>query len=100
VLKASWIIPSYKFSKACPLFRKDFSVEKEISEATLYITAKGVYEATLNGQRVGNFIMAPGWTSYHNRIQVQRYDVKPLLKKGKNSAMQTAIPGEASGSIL
>lgn len=90
MLKASWIIPSYKFSKACPLFRKDFSVEKEISEATLYITAKGVYEATLNGRRIGNFIMAPGWTSYHNRIQVQRYDVKPLLKKDNTLMLELA----------
>lgn len=92
VLKASWILPSYKLSKACLLFRKDFSLEKEVSEATLYITARGVYEATLNGQRVGDFIMAPGWTSYHNRIQVQSYNVTPLMKKDN-----TLIPELAEG---
>jgi hypothetical protein len=81
MLNANWIQPSYKFSKVCPLFRKDFSVERQVSSATLYITARGVYEATLNGQRVGNFIMAPGWTSYHNRLQVQEYDVKHLFSE-------------------
>lgn len=90
MLKASWILPSYKLSKACPLFRKDFSLEKEVSEATLYITARGVYEATLNGQRVGDFIMAPGWTSYHNRIQVQSFNVTPLMKKDNTLILELA----------
>ena len=81
MLKASWIIPGYKMSRACPLFRKDFSINKDVASATLSITARGVYEATLNGQRVGDFIMAPGWTSYHNRLQVQVYDVAGLLQK-------------------
>ncbi len=69
MLNANWILPGYKMSKVCPLFRKYFSVNKDVASATLFITARGVYEATLNGQRVGDFIMAPGWTSYHNRLQ-------------------------------
>lgn len=81
MLKASWILPSYKMSKACPLFRKDFSVNKAVASAALFITARGVYEATLNGKRVGDFVMAPGWTSYHNRLQVQTYDVTELFQK-------------------
>ncbi len=80
MLKANWIQSDFKLSKVCPIFRKDFSVDKEIDNATLYVTSRGVYEATLNSQRVGNFIMAPGWTSYHNRLQVQSYDVTELLK--------------------
>ena len=90
MLNANWIQPSYKFSKVCPLFRKDFSVERQVSSVTLYITARGVYEATLNGQRVGNFIMAPGWTSYHNRMQVQSYDVTDLLKKNNSLILHLA----------
>lgn len=85
MLKANWIQPYYKISKACPLFKKEFSLNKEVESATLNITARGVYEATLNSQRVGNFVMAPGWTSYHNRLQVQEYDVKHLL--GKNNTL-------------
>ncbi len=79
MLKANWILHSYKMGKVCPLFRKDFNIDKEIVSATLYITARGVYEATINGKRVGDFFMAPGWTSYHNRIQVQSYDAMELL---------------------
>lgn len=79
MLKANWIHPSYNMGKVCPLFRKDFSIEKEVASAALSVTARGVYEATLNSHRVGDFIMAPGWTSYHNRLQVQTYDVTEML---------------------
>ncbi len=81
MLKANWIHPAYNMGKVCPLFRKDFYIDKQVQSAFLYVTARGVYEATLNGQRVGDFIMAPGWTSYHNRIQVQTYDVTELLQE-------------------
>lgn len=90
MLNANWIQPSYKISKACPLFKKEFSIGKEVCSATLHITARGVYEATLNSQRVGNFVMAPGWTSYHNRLQVQSYDVKHLLSKNNTLILELA----------
>ena len=85
MLKADWIQPCYNMGKVCPLFRKDFYIDKQISCATLNVTARGVYEATVNSQRVGDFIMAPGWTSYHNRLQVQSYDVTELLQKEENN---------------
>lgn len=90
MLKADWILPCYNMGKVCPLFRKDFCIEGEIDSAFLYVTARGVYEATLNGQRVGDFIMAPGWTSYHNRLQVQTYDVTALLKQENILILQLA----------
>lgn len=90
MLKANWICPAYNMGKVCPLFRKDFSIGKKSDSATLYITARGVYEATLNGQRVGDFIMAPGWTSYHNRLQVQAYDVTHLLKEDNTLILELA----------
>ena len=90
MLKANWILPSYNMGKVCPLFRKDFSIDKEIKTATLYITARGVYEAKINGNRVGDFIMAPGWTSYHNRLQVQTYDVTGLLQEDNNIILELA----------
>ncbi len=90
MLKADWILPSYNMGKICPLFRKDFCVERKVDSAFLYVTARGVYEATLNGQRVGDFIMAPGWTSYHNRLQVQAYDVTALLKQENTLILQLA----------
>lgn len=90
MLKANWIQPNYKISKACPLFKKEFSVNKEVDSATLCITARGVYEARLNSQRVGDFVMAPGWTSYHNRLQVQSYDVKHLIQKNNTLILELA----------
>ena len=90
MLKASWIVQPYHSKKICPLFRKDFSVSKQVSSARLFITARGVYEARLNSKRVGNFIMAPGWTSYHNRIQVQTYDVTDMLQKDNSLVIELA----------
>ena len=90
MLKADWICAPYKISKACPLFRKDFCIKKQVKAAYLYITARGVYEAILNSQRVGNFIMAPGWTSYHNRLQLQTYDITELLKQENSLVIELA----------
>ncbi len=81
MLQANWIIPGRDFGEVCPLFLREFSVEKPIVGATLRATARGVYEATLNGTRVGDFVMAPGWTAYEHRIQVQSYDVTSLLQR-------------------
>ena len=64
---------------ACPVFGKTFAIDKKVKKARLYATAHGVYEVTLNGQTVGDYRMAPGWTSYHNRLQYQIYDVAELL---------------------
>ena len=64
---------------ACPVFGKTFAIDKKVKKARLYATAHGVYEVTLNGQTVGDYRMAPGWTSYHNRLQYQIYDVTEQL---------------------
>ncbi len=70
------------FGAVCPLFSRSFSLDIErVRKATLFVTAHGVYEARLNGERVGDFVLAPGWTSYHHRLQVQEYDVTSLLEK-------------------
>ncbi len=60
-------------------FRKTFGAEGVV-KGTLHITSYGLYEAHLNGSRVGDFIMAPGWTSMENRHQTQCYDVTDLLQ--------------------
>ncbi|MBE7010979.1 MAG: alfa-L-rhamnosidase [Ruminococcaceae bacterium] len=90
MLKANWILPARDMGTVSPLFKKDFHPEKQVKNATLRITARGVYEAHLNGQRVGNFIMAPGWTSYHHRLQVQSYDVTALLQADNTLILQLA----------
>ena len=76
---ASWIRMRNAASTVVPVFRKTFSLPKSVKSATLEITCAGVYEATLNGRRVGEFILAPGWTEYSKRLQVQSYDVTDQL---------------------
>ena len=68
-----------------PHFRKAFDLPKTIKSATAFITARGIYEARINGKRIGRDYFTPGWTSYHNRLLYQTYDVTALLNKGKNA---------------
>ena len=82
---AKWITVAGKDSSArSPLFRKEFSLQKKVKSAIAYITAKGLYEANINGQRVSDTYFAPGWTSYKDHLQYQVYDVTAALKSGAN----------------
>jgi alpha-L-rhamnosidase len=85
--KGQWITQSApeEASRPSPLFRKGFTVAKKIKSATAYITAHGLYEAHINGQRVGTDYLTPGYTSYNKRLQYQAYDVTNLLKPGANA---------------
>lgn len=68
------------------LLRKEFDIgSNQIKWARLYVTAKGVYEVELNGSKVGDEVLAPGWTSYQNRIVHQTHDVTHLLASGANA---------------
>jgi len=70
---------------APPLYlRREFTLAGRPVRARLYATARGVYEPRLNGARVGDIELAPGWTEYHRRIQYQTYDVTTLLRNGNN----------------
>lgn len=83
--KASWIQHTDVETQVSPLLRKTFSTTKKVASATAYITAQGLYEAHINGKRIGNDYLTPGWTSYGNRIQYQQYDVTNLLVTGNNA---------------
>jgi len=89
--QAKWITPSVPVSDACPVFL--FSFPGGAAKAELQITALGVYEAGLNGNRVGSFVLAPGWTAYDHRLQVQTYDLSPLLSAGDNQLRVTVGKG-------
>ena len=73
--QAKWIRPASDMKDVCPVFCRAFTITKPVASATLHITAMGVYEAILNGERVGTYILAPGWTAYNKRLQYQEYDV-------------------------
>ena len=85
--KAQWITSSIADTilGPNPMFRKVFSSDAGVKSATLYITAHGLYEAHLNGKRIGNDYLAPGWTTYRKRLQYQSYEVTDLLKAGNNT---------------
>jgi alpha-L-rhamnosidase len=86
--KAEWIEPGFledTVMRPSPLMRKQFNLTGKISQATAYITAHGLYEAWLNGTRVGDACLTPGWTSYNKRLQYQVYDVTTQLKTGDNA---------------
>ncbi|MGE3109169.1 MAG: family 78 glycoside hydrolase catalytic domain [Phycisphaerales bacterium] len=73
-------------SLPAPMFRKDFTLSTSpVRRATLYASALGVYEARINGARVGEQQLAPEWTDYLTRVQYQAYDVTPLLRAGANA---------------
>ena len=68
-----------------PYFRREFLVGKNIASARVYITSHGLYELYLNGKKVGDQVLTPGWTSYGKRLQYQVYDVTGMLVKGNNA---------------
>jgi alpha-L-rhamnosidase len=67
-----------------PLFRHEFNVEKKIARARLYISGLGYYEAYMNGVRIGNHVLDPGWTNYSKRVLYSIYDVSDHIKNGGN----------------
>ena len=80
--KAKWIMPAEKPGEVCPRYQKQFCVRPvPVEKARLQVTAMGVYTATLNGSRIGDDVLAPGWTVYAKRLQVQKYDVTELLQE-------------------
>jgi len=79
--------------------RKEIVVDAEIISARLYITAKGVYEAFINGEKVGTDIMPPGWTPVTKSISTLTYDVTGLLNKGQNTIGAVVAEGWHSGRI-
>ena len=67
-----------------PVLRSAFDLPGGVVKARLYATAHGLYEARLNGHRVGDQVLAPGWTSYAHRLRYQTHDVTDLVREGGN----------------
>jgi alpha-L-rhamnosidase len=86
---AAWIKPAGPVDTAAarpaPMLRGAFEVDGEVARARLYATARGLYALELNGEPVGDQVLAPGWTAYDDRIQYQTYDVTGLLRPGANA---------------
>ncbi|MBO4558046.1 MAG: family 78 glycoside hydrolase catalytic domain [Bacteroidales bacterium] len=80
--KAQWIVP--EMTEESPLLRRDFTVKKPVKSAIAYFTAHGVYEPFLNGAKIGEAYMAPGYTSYDHHLMYQTYDITAQLRRGVN----------------
>jgi alpha-L-rhamnosidase len=100
--KAKWIEAGFaedSINRPAQYFRKPFSLTKKIKNATAYITAHGMYEAQINGKRIGDYYLTPGWTSYNNRLQYQVYDVTAMLNNGANAVGVSAGMGWYRGFL-
>ncbi|HXR39505.1 MAG TPA: family 78 glycoside hydrolase catalytic domain [Terracidiphilus sp.] len=82
-----WIPDSVK------ALRNTFSVDKPVKSARLYATALGAYELFLNDDRVGNEVLAPGWTDYREHVKYQTYDVTAQVARGDNAIGALLAPG-------
>ena len=92
IFSASFIRAKKEWIPAAPYFKKVFSLRGKIKRATLYISSLGVFEARINGVRVGDDYMTPGWTNYNKRLQFFDYDVTNML-----SAESEIIVGVGNG---
>lgn len=101
--QAQWITPDTREiereSEANFQLRHTFELNGEIASARIYSTAAGVYELYMNGQTVSDDVLAPGWTSYHHRLQYQTYDVTSLLQRGNNTVGAWLADGWYRGKL-
>ena len=102
--KAEWITPDPSgidpLSEPAFLLRKEFTLKPGITSARIYGTGVGLYELYLNGDRVGDELFAPGWTSYHKRLQYQTYDVTEQLQDGANAFGIMLADGWYKGNLV
>jgi alpha-L-rhamnosidase len=84
---------------AATMLRRSFTLAARPRTATVYATALGAYELYINGQRVGDQILAPEFTDYHTRTQYQVYDVTTLLRPGENVIAGLLGDGWYAGGI-
>jgi alpha-L-rhamnosidase len=101
--QAAWIEPGLPediaTSGPAPMLRSVFTMDGSVTSARAYITALGLYEAEINGRRVGDQRFTPGWTAYQKRVQYQTYDVTELLRPGANAIGITLGDGWYRGYI-
>lgn len=102
---ARWISPrpvanwSETDAPPSPMLRREFQIDQPISRAVLYASALGLYDAYLNGQRIGDHVLAPEWTDYRTKVQYQSYDVTECMRKGANALGAILGPGWYAGRV-
>ncbi|SDD53716.1 alpha-L-rhamnosidase [Paenibacillus sp. CF095] len=81
--KGKWIVPEMN-KDVLPVLKKSFLLHGRVSCARIYVCGLGLYEMYINGLKVGNEFITPGFNNYHKWIQYQTYDVTALLQSGQN----------------
>ena len=83
---ATWITAAVlpELEPSLPLLRREFQISKSVRRATVYISGLGQYELHLNGEKVGDTVMSPGWTNYRKTVLYNSFDVTGKLRKGEN----------------
>ena len=79
--------------------RTTFSTKKKVVSARAYASAHGLYEFSINGRRVGDAVLTPGWTSYHHQLQYQTYDVTEFITEGTQAIGATLANGWYKGAL-
>lgn len=101
--QARWIEPDWDEDPAAfnpsPYLRTTFMLRERPVAGRIYVTAHGLYEASINGQRVGDAYFTPGYTSYHHRLQYQAYDISGSLQSGENAIGVILGDGWYRGSL-
>lgn len=82
--KGRWIGNAAAPKHSAPLLRREFQLQNGIARARVYVTALGSYQLHLNGQRIGDGILTPGWTDFRKHVLYQTFDVTRLLHGGAN----------------
>jgi alpha-L-rhamnosidase len=99
--EAPWGTPEGRKMELPPAkyLRHAFNVNKPVARATAYVSALGLYELHLNGQKVGDLLLAPGWTDFNKRVYYNTYDVTPLLSRGANAVAAELGDGWYNGYL-
>lgn len=97
--KSKWIMPPEDTGSAAVEFRGSADVEGGLKRASACVSAMGVYKFRVNGREVSSAVLAPGWTSYKNRVLYQRYDITDMLSEGKNTLSVSVGKGWARSPL-
>ena len=102
--KAKWIgldYPVEDFEGGAPatMLRREIHLDDTPADARVYVSALGLYELYINGERVGGDVLTPGWTDYGRRVQYQTYEVTELLHEGENVIAAVCAEGWYAGRI-
>lgn len=100
--RALWIGDKKRKSSGgqpCPYLRTSFHLNSDVKSAVLHWTALGLAEVRLNGTKVGDAMLAPGWSDFRKRVQVMSYDVAALLRPGPNRLGAILADGWYCGTL-